>query len=295
MSKKSSAGRAPAGRTAQRPAPRGGSRPGPWLMVGLFVVVVGVMVGVRLMARATPSGAGQIGAPVPQAVEARLTSPLTSGSPSLATPPQLVHRRPLWTEQGKPVLLYVGAEYCPYCATLRWPLVVALRRFGTLSHLKYMRSTSADVYPDTPTLSFYGATYRSPYLQLEAVEQAGRNPVGGQFPPLMKLTPAETAHYLALDGPPYLPASQAGDIPFLDLADRFLWIGAPFDPTYLRGLSWSQVIADLNQPSSPVGQRVAAQANLLSAAICSLDGQRPVAVCRSPGVLAASRRLPKGS
>jgi hypothetical protein len=32
-------------------------------------------------------------------------------------------------------MLYIGAEYCPYCAAERWPLVMALSKFGTFSNL----------------------------------------------------------------------------------------------------------------------------------------------------------------
>jgi len=32
-------------------------------------------------------------------------------------------------------VVYIGAEYCPYCAVERWPLIVALNRFGTLTNL----------------------------------------------------------------------------------------------------------------------------------------------------------------
>ena len=39
--------------------------------------------------------------------------------------------QPALTSGGKPEILYVGAEYCPYCAAERWAMVVALSRFGT--------------------------------------------------------------------------------------------------------------------------------------------------------------------
>jgi thiol-disulfide isomerase/thioredoxin len=31
------------------------------------------------------------------------------------------------TANGKPEMLYMGAEYCPYCAAARWAMIVALR------------------------------------------------------------------------------------------------------------------------------------------------------------------------
>src|SRR5256885_14415418 len=36
---------------------------------------------------------------------------------------------------GKPEGFYYGAEFCPYCAAQRWPLVIALSRFGTFAGL----------------------------------------------------------------------------------------------------------------------------------------------------------------
>ena len=71
---------------------------------------------------------------------------------------------PALTAGGKPKVLYVGAEFCPFCAAQRWPVVVALARFGTWSGLGQTTSASDDVFPDTATLSFHGATYSSDYL-----------------------------------------------------------------------------------------------------------------------------------
>ena len=44
------------------------------------------------------------------------------------------------TSGGKPELLYIGAEYCPYCAANRWAMIVALSRFGTFSGLATVHS-----------------------------------------------------------------------------------------------------------------------------------------------------------
>ena len=71
----------------------------------------------------------------------------------------------------------MGAEYCPYCATERWAMVNALSRFGTFSGLKITTSAETtpqgtpEVFPNTPTFSFYGATYKSDYIQFEPVEE----------------------------------------------------------------------------------------------------------------------------
>ncbi len=35
------------------------------------------------------------------------------------------------TAGGKPELLYMGGEFCPFCAAQRWALAAAVSRFGT--------------------------------------------------------------------------------------------------------------------------------------------------------------------
>src|SRR5579859_1725803 len=65
---------------------------------------------------------------------------------------------------GKPEMLYVGAEYCPYCAAERWAMIVALSRFGTFTGLRTVHSSSTDTDPNTPTFTFYKSSYTSQYL-----------------------------------------------------------------------------------------------------------------------------------
>ena len=80
------------------------------------------------------------------------------------------------TASGKPEMLYMGAEYCPYCAAERWAMIVALSRFGTFSGLATVHSASvngagnAEPYPNTPTWTFANAKYTSQYLTFTPVE-----------------------------------------------------------------------------------------------------------------------------
>ena len=55
---------------------------------------------------------------------------------------------------GKPAIVFVSEESCPFCAAERWPLAVALSHFGTWSQLGITQSAATDVYPGTATLSF---------------------------------------------------------------------------------------------------------------------------------------------
>src|SRR6516162_4982534 len=74
------------------------------------------------------------------------------------------------TSGGKPEMLYIGAEYCPYCAAMRWSMAVALSRFGQLTPLHGIHSSSSDVYANTATLTFYKSGYHSNYLAFTPVE-----------------------------------------------------------------------------------------------------------------------------
>ena len=65
------------------------------------------------------------------------------GSGSVTAKPTSISGTAL-TANGKPEVLYVGAEYCPYCAAERWAMIVALSRFGTFSGLATIHSAAAN-------------------------------------------------------------------------------------------------------------------------------------------------------
>ena len=62
---------------------------------------------------------------------------------------------PPLTAHGKPEVLYVATEYCPYCAAQSWAMIVALSRFGTFSGLRTIRSAALNsALAQTITTSF---------------------------------------------------------------------------------------------------------------------------------------------
>jgi hypothetical protein len=200
-------------------------------------------------------------------------------APSKIDAPRLV-------ADGKPKVLYVGAEFCPYCAAERWPVVVALSRFGTWSGLGATHSASKDVYPDTQTLSFHGATYTSDYLSFTGVETTGNTPVNGQYPPLDSLAPADEKVVQDYNKPPY--TATAGSIPFVDVAGLYVTSGATYSPKVLEGMSRAEIAAALDDPKDPVAKAVGGTANVLTAVLCEATGGQPSKVCTSPGVTAAA-------
>jgi hypothetical protein len=184
---------------------------------------------------------------------------------------------------NKPLITYVGAEYCPFCAAERWALAVALSRFGTFSNLSGTHSSDSDVYPDTQTLSFYGSSYTSPYVDFQAVEEASNQQVGGTYQTLQTPTAAQNALLAEYDA--------QGSIPFLDIANRYVVTGASFSPQVLQGLSRSQIAAQLDDPSSAVAQAIDGTANDITAAIASVTGNQPSSVGNSAAIAAIAQKL----
>lgn len=218
--------------------------------------------------------------PAPAAVQAAVSSVdprtfRTVGAPTgLVGPSRINGSRPVLVgADGKPQILFVGAEYCPYCAAERWALVVALSRFGSFGGLKSTHSSSTDVYPETQTLSFYGSRYSSPRLDFSSVELTTNQAVAGRYRTLQRLTPDEQSVLDTYDRAPY--TSQPGAIPFIDVANRFVMIGASYDPAVLQGKSIAQIATSLSHPSSPIAQAIDGTANLLVSAISAATGVQP--------------------
>jgi Domain of unknown function (DUF929) len=241
--------------------------------VGGVVLLLAAMVVVKLsLPRSEPAAAG----PVPSTVVDDLLHVPTGtldavGRGKVATLPTALTGRPALTDGGKPLVLYVGAEYCPFCAAQRWGLIVALSRFGTFTGLGAARSATDDVYPGTATLTFHGATYSSPYLAFQGVEVATSERRGNSYAPLDTLTAAQQAVLAEY--------SSNGAVPFVDLGNRYVMTGATFSPSVLAGLTHQQVVTSLGAPDSPVSAAVLGSANAFTAALCQLTGGQPGDVC----------------
>jgi hypothetical protein len=150
------------------------------------------------------------------------------------------------------------------------------------------------VFPSTATLSFHGATYTSKYLAFSGYEMQSNQLQGSSYAPLDKLPPADQKLFQTYDAPPYVPAQSAGAIPFVDLGGRYLISGAGYDPGVLKGLNQAQIARALSDPRSPVAKSVDGTANLVTASLCTLTGNKPTDVCTSSGVRAAAK-LSSGS
>lgn len=284
----------PAPRAVRREAPRDAARRRRtlviWLLPAFFVVLAAVITFavVHHQQRSTGQQGTSERPPLPEDAARDLTqipeAVWDAAPPRGVTPLQGIQgARPA---QTPPLVLYIGSEYCPYCAALRWSLVAALARFGTFSGLAFSASSATDVFPDTPTLTMLNAHYQSPYLTLQTVELQGNvADASGQYPPLQKPTPEQAALLRRYD--------PSGSVPFLLIGGRYLLTESPFSPGLLAGMDARGVAASLQLGVTPAAQAILGEANEIAAAVCAVDGGAPASVCGSKGVRGGAQVLPQ--
>ena len=305
---RAAAGLSPSARAARErrlatrgPQPRSRMAPQPWwrrnlvslITVGAVVVIVAALIiwSQRQAQTQNQAAAVGIGDPAPASVLQPLTtvSPTVSakvGAGGVQSPLQATPRNTaLLTASGKPEIIYVGTDWCPFCAATRWSTIVALSRFGSFNGLTLMRSSPTDTLPNTATFSFQKATYTSQYIVFSATETQDRNGTALATPP------AAAASALATyDVSPY--TSSAGGIPFLSYGNQYVQTSGLFVPTMLQGLSWQQIAAQLNDPNSSVTKAIVGGANIQTAAICKLTNNQPSSACDPPVIQQLEAALP---
>ena len=264
----------------------------------LLVLIIGVVIAFTVANRpaagptATSSGTGstaylrQVGAVPAATFDAVGYQPASAASPLQA----LAGNQPL-KDGTKAKVIYVGAEFCPYCATERWALVAALGRFGTWQGLTPARSADND--GNIATVSFLKAKYTSDHVTFTGIETKDRDGNPLTQPPADILSLLEK-----YDAPPYV--NQAGGIPWTYFGNRQLvgtgvnsslvWDNTPGNPSTVTP---DEIAAGMMDGSTPLGKDIISHANLITAQICEQTGQQPANVCTSVGVKAAAAQLPR--
>lgn len=280
-------------------APTGiGSRTLAVLSIVVVLAIAAALVVIHVVSGpTTPSRSVQASTLAPLAVVQEVASvPPTAfnkiGAPTGIALPTKTHTKQALTARGKPLVLYAGGDYCPFCAAERWAIVEALGRFGTFSGLRETRSSGTDVYPNTASFSFAGSSYKSKYLVFDPTELYTNTPApNGGYTPLQRFTPVEARAFAAYDR---VPISQlTGAFPFVDIADRYVISGASYNPGILRGLDQNQIAAEVANPATSIGVAVGGTANYITAAVCTVTGNLPSGVCGVPAVRTAEMKLVK--
>jgi len=170
-------------------------------------------------------------------------------------------------------------------------MVIALARFGTFSNLQASHSSTQDQYPNTQTFTFHGTSYTSPYLVFTPVETYTNVPQGNAYTPLDTPTSEEQSLVNTYDAAPYVSASSAGAIPFIDFGGQFLVSGSTYQPSILQDKTLSDIASALSNTSGPISQGAIGSANALTAAICKLTNNQPANVCSDPMIQGLQGKL----
>jgi Domain of unknown function (DUF929) len=205
----------------------------------------------------------------------------SAGLPTKITGPALA-------KAGKPLIVYIGAEFCPFCAAERWAVISALGRFGTWSNLGATSSASQDEYPNTATFSFHGARFDSAYVAFEGVETTTNQALsGGGWQPLE--TPTSTQ--AALQKQYGTDSSGHESIPFIDFANQYRILGASYDPVVLQGSDRDEIAANLTDPNNAATKGILGSANAITAAVCTTTKNQPSNVCGDPTIQKIQEQL----
>jgi hypothetical protein len=267
-------------------------------LIVLALILLGALILLRQNNNPDDSGSSETFSPAPGSLigavsqiptaisnDVGVTSPTARVNPPTPTRGGAVWRSSVAGGSVKPVVFFYGAEFTPYAAAERWPVVVALSRFGSFGQLGQAQSSGTEVFADTATFTFWQSTYSSRWITLRTVERYGAvNPTGASFLSLQKPDAAESAAVNAYD-------ASANTFPLLDIANRYVLVGSAFSPAALSGLSQADIAGDLAYPTSPVTQAVLTAANEITASICTVTGQQPDQVCGMHGVLEADLHM----
>ncbi|KJF18925.1 MULTISPECIES: DUF929 family protein [Acidithrix] len=261
----------------------------------LVVIVAVIATFILIKLNKSSSSATATNSLAPAAVVSAVTKVPNSALAAATVPtssiplPYAVKNTALLTSNSKPVVLYMGADYCPYCAAQRWPLIIALSKFGTFKNLHTTSSSSTDVYPNTQTFSFYGSSYSSPYINFQSVEMQTNIPSNGSYTTLQTPTTAQNNIFNTYDKPPY--TATATGIPFIDYGNQLIEGGPAYSPAILAGLSRASIAGSLTITGTVTNQAILPSANLIIASICKIDKNQPGSICSMAPVATVEKLL----
>jgi thiol-disulfide isomerase/thioredoxin len=257
-----------------------------WAGLGMVALVIVAVVVVFLTRGNGGDGSSEAvattaSASVPAGTQAAGTQPPASAASAALGQVRRESGEPL-VEAGKPVVFFMGAEWCPFCASERWALVQATSRFGKWSGLGELLSRSGqDYFPPLPTYDLTRATYTSPYIELRHKELAT---VSGE--PLQKLDSFEEGLVDEYD--------TRGSVPFLFAsgADGRYTVELGFSPTLLEGRDYAELHREVATGAPTPGvEAIDGQTEAITALICKLDRQQPASVCATGSIPALEAAL----
>ncbi len=188
--------------------------------------------------------------------------------------------------ENKPYFLYIGGQFCPFCAAERWSIVKALSNFGSWQNLTGERSSDGSVVPEQfleiPTYNFVGATYTSSLISFANKEIGDKNgkPIPGQ----------ELSDFEKQWNDKYNPK---GGVPFIFINGQYVQQSAGYSPGLLSGKIYEQVKADVeNNVNTPYVTAINKEADIITAYLCKTTGNQPSNVCSDPKIAGLVAQAP---
>ncbi len=281
---------------SRRRTSRRQKRNNPWPLIGGIVVLVAIVVAgfVYLANQPATTSSAQGSDKAYQAITTlnpTLFSQVGTGSASSALK-AIPANTPMPTgPTGKPQFLYIGAEYCPYCAAQRWAMIAALSRFGKFNpppqgHVANENGSGSDY----PTFTFLKSSYSSQYIDFVAVETQDNTGKTLQTP-----TDAQAKLLNTYDAPPYTSASAQGSIPFIMIGNKYVSAGSYYQPDILVGKSYQDIADQIKDPNTDLSRAVLGSANYLTAGICQLTNDQPANVCNDTAIQQIKQSLSKAA
>jgi hypothetical protein len=253
----------------------------PWI-IGIAVVAVAGIALVAALATGSSSGSDIVGRKAaPASLVTKVTtvpqSVITKVGVGTSTPlPQPISGKSI-AVNGKPGVLYIGAEYCPFCATERWAMVNALSRFGSFTGLNITNSATDDTPPGVRTLSFHKSKYTSQYIVFTGVET--QDNTRGTLD-----TPTAAQQAIA-------SATGSTSIPFIYFNGEYMISGATYDVAVLEGKTWDQIASAMSDPTSAIARGAIGAANAMTATICLTTKDQPSSACSLPVIQTLERQI----
>lgn len=197
---------------------------------------------------------------------------------------QAIHRvaAPPRLEDGRPLVFFMGAQYCPFCAGERWAFVKATSRFGTWTNLFPLQSKAGtDGFDSLPTYDLTSATYASSLISLHHKEIADRD--GNPLQPLVGVEQDLVDTYDPSGGFPFTVITGTPGQYTIDLA---------YSPALLQGQSFEAVRAAVDSGAdTPAARAVDDEADAITALLCKLTSGQPGSVCGSPTIQALTAQV----
>lgn len=266
-----------AGRRAGPPRKGRSSRPrrSPWAWAALVAVSLAVVISLAIWLTGAATGSRRTG------FHGAGNASSAGASDKAAQAIRRVSDRPL-VEGAKPVVFFMGGQFCPFCAADRWAFVKATSRFGKWTNLRALHSQGGtDGFASLPTYNLVGANYQSDLLSLHHKEVADVH--GNQ---LQQLQGVENDLVNAYDPQGSIPFTVAGG------QGGQYTVGLAFSPGLIQGQGFDQLRADVDadRPTDAV-RAIDAGADAMTALLCRLTAGQPATVCSSPAIRSIAARL----